>query len=108
MATGQARAVTREEFDRLMNSGGGPGGSGDEDGLLSGIFKKWAKKLIGDKLDEFAILEKNKQLTPKEYCAKRDLLSEFERVSENKYAAYRAVKKYSKVLNSPLIREFIH
>lgn len=96
-----AKAVTYEEFSRR---GGGDGRGPEEEGVLSRMWKRWAQRVVGQKMQE---LEDLPQLTPAQFVALNRLKSDFDRVSQSPAAAYRAVREHSKVFNHPLVKPFL-
>ena len=104
MARQDAKAITFSEFNRRRGGGGrGPGG-GDHDGLLSSLWKRWATRLIGEKLQH---LEKIEKLTPQQFVDLNCLKAEFEQAALSGEAAYKAVRRHSLLLNNRLVNRLV-
>jgi len=106
----QAVAITKEswdEYQRQRSGGGGPG-RGD-DGFLSAQWKKWAKDVVSEKINEIRACFNSlgQYENPAQLIEALDLERKLAHVQTSVIAAKQAVLDYSPVLNAPVANLFL-
>lgn len=105
----QAVAITKDSWEAYerQRSGGGPG-RGD-DGFLSAQWKKWAKDVVSEKINEIRACFNSlgRYENPAQLVEAMDLERKLAHIQTSVIAAKQAVLDYSPVLNAPVANLFL-